>query len=109
MIITIIILLFNYDEYNHLYINNMPILMGIDIIHSNAIARHPRVRVSDGGAGNWPSARATPITTTTRHGHNARGVNAIPTTGANTAARIQITLSATARSNGSATTGGASA
>jgi len=37
MIITIIILLFNYDEYNHLYINNMPILMGIDIIISETI------------------------------------------------------------------------
>ena len=76
--------------------------------HSNAIARHPRVSASVGGAGSRPSARAILPTTTISHAHNARGANAIPTTGANTAASTRSTPSATARSNASATTGGAS-
>jgi len=77
--------------------------------HSNATVRRPRVSASVGGARSRPSARATPITKKTRHAHNAHGKNAIPTTGANTAAHMLSIPSETAHGNASVTTGDASA
>jgi len=53
--------------------------------HCNATARHPHVNVSGVGAGNGPSAGATPRTGKIRRAHSVRGKHAIPTTGANTA------------------------
>ena len=75
--------------------------------HSNAIARLPPVSVSAGGAGSSLNGRAILPTKTISYALNARGVNAIPTTGANTAAPTRSTASAIARSNANATTGGA--
>jgi hypothetical protein len=62
-----------------------------------------------GGSGSRPSARAILPTKTIRYAHNGRGVRAIPTTGADTAARTRRTPSAIARSNANATSGDASA
>ena len=44
MIITIITVLFNYDVYNHLYIKNMPILMGIDIVMPDKVGIAGKMR-----------------------------------------------------------------
>ena len=71
----------------------------------NATAQRPSVNVSDGDAGNGRSAGAIPITATIRRAHSVRGKPEIPTTGANTVARIRSIASATARNNANATPG----